>query len=403
MYRSTAIQSNWNREFTALSFDETYLGASDLDRAGLGIQEYYFICDNDKDVVGKKLLDIHDKFENVDQDSDHVKLTATTSYIEDPVLTSSNKKYLFFLREPLGHFLLHNLALIINIHKLDKNATFVIFTGSPDFSPKEWEETQRKKLLDFLTDFFSSLGIAYYFVKSNFYSYNFSMYNNGSAVFDAPDIRPISDRVVNYPVYKVKNVDVVDSVDSTSKLTLRDIATYIEEYVCSRYGVHQHGHKKIYLSRGFTGSEVEPIIESGDSVAYKSGSVRIYEEDLVEEFLKLKGFEVYKPDQLSSIEDQIRVMLSASVLIGATGTGLINMLFMPRGGVVVEFRVELGSGWDDNRLVAEYFEFSVAKNHLYIGVDLPDKQGKTAVEKLDILLNRLDLDGLMADKKKDLQ
>jgi capsular polysaccharide biosynthesis protein len=75
------------------------------------------------------------------------------------------------------------------------------------------------------------------------------------------------------------------------------------------------------------------------------------------------------------------MMRGASILIGATGTGLVNVLLMESGKTVIELKVEhLLVG--NQGTMPDYADFSYARDHTYIGLDVSDKQADTAIEKL---------------------
>lgn len=64
---------------------------------------------------------------------------------------------------------------------------------------------------------------------------------------------------------------------------------------------------------------------------------KVVDEELLYPILKEKGFEVLCLEDYS-IMDQIRIFAETKVLIGLHGAGLTNMVFMPKGGKVMELR-----------------------------------------------------------------
>jgi len=115
--------------------------------------------------------------------------------------------------------------------------------------------------------------------------------------------------------------------------------------------------------------------------------------------MESKGFDVLDIESLSSIEEQIEVISSAAIVVGSTGTGLINQLFMKDSQVLVELRVELGQLDQIHRIVPEYYYLSTGKQHFHFVLDVRDKQAATAIDKLDQLFQNLDLDGLIKSRK----
>lgn len=393
MYLPSMIESNKFGEYSGETYDEMYIGCTDANPAGIdGRVEHYFTCDKDYEVVKEKIVSIQKSF----QESENI---VVGSLIEDPILMSSKRKYVFMLREALGHFLLNNLALIFNIFEQDKDAVFVIFTGEDSEPENEWVGSHRYKLIEYMYELFARHGITYYLIKSNLYSYNYNEYNNESGVLEKIGVGRSGERVVNCLIYRAKNFTVVDVARSTMQMSLKDIKRYIDEYICDIYESNPDKHVKLYLSRGTYNVEPEPFETNDDStVKYKSSSIRVYEEDVLEEYLESIGFEIYQPHKMEKIEDQIKKIFSASLVVGSTGTGLVNSIFMEDEKIVIELRTELGGEHSPHWIVEDYWHFSIARNHLYIGVNLPDKQARTAVEKLKQLFKSLDLAGLMSER-----
>jgi hypothetical protein len=393
MYLSSTIESNRFGEYSGETYDDVYLGCTDANSAGIdGRVEHYFTCDKDYEVVKNKIISIHEKA----QDSKNVIIG---SLIEDPVLMSSKHKYVFMLREALGHFLLNNLVLIFNIFEQDKDAIFVIFTGTNDEPYGKWETSHRGKLVEYVQELFGRHGITYYLVKSNLNNHNYNLYNAESGIFDKTNSEYFGDKITNCLIYKARNFTVVDSAQSTMKMSLKDIKEYVNKYICDLYESNGDKYVRLYLSRGTYDSEPEPFTTNDDStVKYKSSSVRIYEEHLLEEYLESIGFEIFQPHKMEKIEDQIRKVFSASLILGSTGTGLVNSLFMEDRKILIELRTELGGEHASHWIVEDYWKFSIAKDHLYIGINLPDKQSTTAVEKLKQLFKTLNLVELMSER-----
>lgn len=64
---------------------------------------------------------------------------------------------------------------------------------------------------------------------------------------------------------------------------------------------------------------------------------KVVEEEMYHPLLKEKGFEILCLEDCS-IEDQIRIFSETKFLVGIHGAGLTNMVFMPKGGKVLELR-----------------------------------------------------------------
>jgi capsular polysaccharide biosynthesis protein len=232
---------------------------------------------------------------------------------------------------------------------------------------------------------------------------NYGNLNNASGIHDKLELEHSKKTIHNYMIYRARNVTVVDTSASTMLLTVKDIKTLIDQYI-NQHSINSTGAgKKIYITRGSSESETDPFITNEDSsIGYKDSKVRIYDENLLEQYLKDQGFETVNFETLPSIRDQIQLMRSTDVILGATGTGLVNELFMKDGKILIELRVEHGNADTTHRIVPEYYDLSVSKQHLYLALDVPDKQATTAIKKLKNLLDNLNLDSLIDALKKDL-
>jgi capsular polysaccharide biosynthesis protein len=200
-----------------------------------------------------------------------------------------------------------------------------------------------------------------------------------------------------FPIYKASNVVLVNDFLTTSQLSLGEISSLLNMYVLGKLDLPKHIGKgrKLYVSRGSSAESESAYLEPGNPASgYKSNTDRLYSEPMLEEYLKSKDFEIVKSSELGSIEDQVRLFNSASVVLGATGTGLTNLLFMQDGSTVIELRTEILWSTGDHDANNHYCYLSYGKGHTYMFVDISDKQASTAITKLDKLFNALDLDAL---------
>jgi hypothetical protein len=95
------------------------------------------------------------------------------------------------------------------------------------------------------------------------------------------------------------------------------------------------GNKKVYVSRknvvddrSFVG-----LVKPGLSF---DKDFRIFNEHILEDFLRSIGFEVVYPEDFQSMEDQIRYFSEVEVLVSVTSSGIANAMFMKPGGAIVE-------------------------------------------------------------------
>lgn len=81
-------------------------------------------------------------------------------------------------------------------------------------------------------------------------------------------------------------------------------------------------NKKLYISRA---SVKDPV-----------GNRSLLNEDELEIFLKSKGYEIVHPHELESEKEKILLFASAEVIIGLSGSGLHNAVFMDNNATVIQ-------------------------------------------------------------------
>jgi hypothetical protein len=298
----------------------SYLALFDLD--GHGVFDSYdnFISGDSYSEVHAAVADRYNSIENL--------IGCPTLYI-DPVFKSEQKKYVLPLREGFGHFLLNTLAVAFHIHENDPDAVVIIVTGNGDVPSEQWESSPRRKYLEFLDEVLSLHGISYYFAKSSYSTFDGNTQSSRSKLYEKLEIAPVVGKIVLHPIYEIKNAVVLDDYKTTMNLSLFDILKYLETYVLCSLPAPENGPKKVYISRGGNVITRHSTEKSEDgSLGYIDADIRIYNEAKLEEYLRSVGFEIVYPYDLLSVYDQCAMMRGASILIGATGTGLVNVLLM---------------------------------------------------------------------------
>lgn len=278
-------------------------------------------------------------------------------------LNSFSHKYIIYYKDEFFHFVINNLVVMLYIYNKDPRAEFIVLVGEGSSDGYQWKEDERKKNLEFLESLMKLYNIPVYILNSELAEHKYS-------------------------IYSCKNVSLVNDFLTTVNLSLAEICHVINKYILDKYADPLVPGRKIYISResndpagnAFVEAEVE---ESG----YITNATRVHEEPKLEEYLKSEGFEIVKPSQLDSMEKQIKLFSSAEVLVGATGTGLTNVLFMRDGQSVIELRVEIKWSTGDHGVNNHYLDFSYGKGHTYTFVDVSDKQVETAITKLNKIIS----------------
>lgn len=292
--------------------------------------------------------------------------------VKGSFLDSAKPTYVFNLKDEFFHLIINTLTAILSIHDKDTSSKFVIFTGNLDTNGYNPSTIERSRSLEFLSTVLNANSVRYQILQSELEEDTFL-------------------------IYKARNIVLVNDFLTTSELSLGEISSLINKYVLDKLDMPQRGGngRKLYVSRGSSAETDSAYLEPGNpSSGYKSNTDRLYSEPELEAYLRTKGFEIVKSSELGRIEDQVRLFNSASVLLGATGTGLTNLLFMQDGSTVIELRVEILWSTGDHDANNHYCYLSYGKGHTYMFVDASDKQATTAIAKLDKLFNALDLDAL---------
>lgn len=294
------------------------------------------------------------------------KAEGAFALVEDSRLLSDNPKYIFKFDDPFHHFIIDTVVRAFKIVDANPRAEIVFFIDHMD--PKDFRYTDRMKQLKFLAKIFELNNVTYSFID----------------ITDGvlPTYRP-------KPIYKIKNPVFVTVHSIAVPTSFNDVDRILEKYVLDKIPLVGDGGRKVYLSRGSLKQPANPLIEVEDGSPYKD-NIRIYNESLIEEFLKERGFEIFHAEDLTNIEDQIEYFKSVSVLVGVSGSGLLNLLFMKSGGTVIELLVEdVLPGAKSYSIFFEYVGYSYTKSHMHISLDVWDKEGSTAVKKLDDLFKSL--------------
>jgi capsular polysaccharide biosynthesis protein len=141
-------------------------------------------------------------------------------------------------------------------------------------------------------------------------------------------------------------------------------------------------NKKIYISRS----------------KYRSEEKRIDNEEILERLFEQNGFQIVYPEEIKTFKEQIELFSSCSVLAGLTGTGLTNLLFMPKNQVVIEIVTRLQIGISDSstgmffteeQIHNHYKELCIQKDHTIISIFNMHKSAEDIEKKVRSALGSL--------------
>lgn len=119
---------------------------------------------------------------------------------------------------------------------------------------------------------------------------------------------------------------------------------YLHKYIKNK---NSEPSKKVYLSRSLTNSDkgMQQNIDSLDNDLVKKLQnnkftrnfiERIDDEISLENFFRESGFEIVIPENFIALEDQINYFYNVKTLVGISGSGLANALFMQNNTNMVE-------------------------------------------------------------------
>jgi beta-phosphoglucomutase-like phosphatase (HAD superfamily) len=176
--------------------------------------------------------------------------------------------------------------------------------------------------------------------------------------------------------------------------------------------------RKVYLSR----KRMQKREYLENSVSFENISVshdnRIDDHDKIENLFFELGYEIVCSEDFKTFEDQINYFYEVETLIGLTGAGLSNMVFMQSGGTVIELFTPLLIVNGEQELCEEFHFFyhiiATAKNHRYISINNSERQTELIKDRIHTDTKFLefikqgnnnkrliifDLDGVLIDSK----
>lgn len=104
-------------------------------------------------------------------------------------------------------------------------------------------------------------------------------------------------------------------------------------------------------------------------------------EDLLESWLVSKGFQILRAENLIDLKHQARLFSKAEIVIGPSGSGLTNSVFLPEGAEVIELTSPL---FDLPEYISLFQSIGVKHRRVFLEVskDLPFGCGEQAIREL---------------------
>lgn len=92
-------------------------------------------------------------------------------------------------------------------------------------------------------------------------------------------------------------------------------------------------HRKIFISRRLIGNRVQPNLPSWIKVNHDNRIDNYLE---IEEYFSSLGFEIVFAESIRSFREQVSLFYEAEIVVGTSGSGLTNAVFMQNNTTVVE-------------------------------------------------------------------
>jgi hypothetical protein len=203
--------------------------------------------------------------------------------------------------------------------------------------------------------------------------------------FDNLLIEMLQEKAINYTAIhefpheyiNSKNFIAINGPDLDSGIPI------LYDYFVEKYKfVPKRSNKKIYISRS----------------KYITEEKRIDNEDAIEKLFKDNGFEIVYPEQIESFKEQFELFNSCAIIAGLTGSGLTNLLLMPKNQIFIEIvtklEITVGDPATDQFFVEEqihehYKEFCIYKDHIVISIFNMEKSAENIREKLNKTIRSL--------------
>jgi hypothetical protein len=287
--------------------------------------------------------------------------------LDDPVLSSRRRKFLIFFRMEFYHTVLDTLTTILRVNEQNPGTLFVIYVDS--------------RYIDNYTLFEYVLRVL--------------THNNIDHLVIRSPIEAGGDGPPNYAISFMRNFSFLSEFKHNPgdeyEPSISDVKFAFDKILelASPAALEAGPHKKIYLSRAKVPYfELDPAEEYA---GYRHDN-RIENEQEVENYLKSKGYEIVYPEDFTSFQDQVDLLVQTKAMVAPTGSGMINIGLMRDNQTVIELRCELlygnpvaGTHPAYQHLIDIYSNIAYIKGHSHIQVANVNKKADVAIEKLENL------------------
>jgi capsular polysaccharide biosynthesis protein len=264
------------------------------------------------------------------QESDIDRLPKLHNDVKVLEFLSEEIKVVFRLQSSFYHFINDTLSSIMAVHAVDPNIRFILDTSNLA------AEVVNQPFIKFLPRLLSSAGIKFEIVKLSDYTFL--------------DLR----NTLSQQYYDTGTMDSVERIHEVCKAFVSD--------------PNVKPFRKVFVSRRLAGHRVNH--SDPDKKLSWGNDNRIDSHEESEDFFRSLGFEVVYAENFKTFEEQIQFFYETEILIGTTGAGLTNAIFMQSGQTVVELQtplmITMNEGMMQQELHFFYTIISFRRNHSHL-------------------------------------
>jgi hypothetical protein len=260
------------------------------------------------------------------------------------------------------------IPFVYKMYKASPSAYFIL--NRPDGNSHVDEvAAAHGGMFEYVQEFFTYLGINFVWVDWDAHKTAFKS-------------KGVLDLGVNGHLLDVTLADVLETAELMKEhIGLKDVKPF----------------RKVYLSRRHLSVErgAPHVLKGGGTNRFDS-DIRMYNEEVLEEYFRSKGYEVISSEMyFKTFKDQIAFFHEVEVLAGVSGSGFTNLIFMQDNQTAVDITAELV--FSNGELGAlqvidsqHWLYNSYMKHHLHISI--PSRRDpRRVIEKIESISNRINL------------
>lgn len=266
-------------------------------------------------------------------------------------INSDKPKILVSLNAGPYHFFNDSVGPLLQILEMVPDAEVYIDSTHIEFD-------RHNKFYNFVFDLLSDMGVPFYEVNTR--KFEFINLSNFYYMISTVYTHDAGNRIFNAAKRYIKDLDVKP-------------------------------FRNVYLSRKYMVNRVfENQMHDGLTVKHDN---RIDDESILEEYFASRGFEIIRPEEFKSFQEQINFFYETKTLISLTSSGMTNAIFMQPGNTMIELMTPLvtfhGAPTETEKAHAQeaqhhfYHIIALNRNHKYLGLNNMDRDAKKIINTIE--------------------